>query len=144
MRYKTFKQMQQWASEENLRVNHLSTAWVRLDWNPAEYSGWHKIKAFVRWVLLNIWWRVKGFLRHRHDLKRWWALRKSVKKHSAYLKKEIERLQNAPPHEPPSQEEVAEFVKWAENSGIRFANRVQPMPKTPVSSREVDLTSTGM
>ena len=137
------KQMQKWADENNLTVNHLSTAWVRLDWNPTEFTGWHKVKARVRWVLLNIWWRVKGFLRHRKNIKRWFELRKCVKAHNARMKQELEALKNAPPYEPPTQEEVADFVKWAENSGIRFANRVQPMPKTPVSSREVNLTTTG-
>lgn len=143
MRHKTFKQMQQWASEDNLHVNHLSTAWVRLDWNPTEFTGWHKVKARVRWIFLNIWWRIRGIWRYKNDLKKWFKLRRLTKEANSRLMKEVERLKNEPPHEPPTQEEVADFVKWAENSGIRFANRVQPMPKTPVSSREVDLTITG-
>lgn len=118
-------------------------------------AHWVKIEdsdmGFFEKLYISIKWRLSGIKRHirkaqsiKKGLASWWALRKSVKKHSAYLKKEIERLQDAPPHEPPNQEEVAEFVKWAENSGIRFANRVQPMPKTPVSSREVDLTQMGI
>lgn len=117
-------------------------------------AHWVKIEdddmGFFEKMYVSIKWRLNGIKRHirkaqsvKEGLIRWFKLRRLTKEANSRLMKDVERLKNEPPHEPPTQEEVADFVKWAENSGIRFANRVQPMPKTPVSSREVDLTITG-
>lgn len=117
-------------------------------------AHWVKIEdddmGFFEKMYASIKWRLNGIKRHirkaksvKEGLIRWFKLRRLTKEANKRLMKEVERLKNEPPHEPPTQEEVADFVKWAENSGIRFANRVQPMPKTPVSSCEVDLTTTG-
>jgi hypothetical protein len=75
---------------------------------------------------------------------RWWRHRKAAKRLNAYLLMEAKRVAQLPPHSPPTTDEVVDFIHWAERSGLRFAHRVAAMPKSPLNSKEVELTKTGI
>jgi hypothetical protein len=66
----------------------------------------------------------------------WWKLSRKAKKH---LKRQIEITKSLGPAEPPTFEEVKDFIVWAEKHGISFQTRVQPLPKTPRHSAEISL-----
>ena len=66
----------------------------------------------------------------------WWKLGRKAKKH---LKMQCERTKSLGPATPPTEKEVQDFIVWAEEHGINFHTRVQPLPRTPKHSAEVSL-----
>lgn len=121
------------------------------EWERITDRGWIKLSApEMTWfdkAYNNVFWQINNIARHIRTaksipkgIKRWWHLRQLCKKANKSLLKEAERTKSLGPAEPPSHEDVVKFINWAENSGINFENRVQQMPKTPLNSREVDIT----
>lgn len=109
--------------------------WVRI--TPAT-------KPYSRWLWGYFLWRLHSAKRAMQNPVRWWKRRQAAKRLNAYLLNEAAATAKLPPHTPPTTEEVKQFVGWAENSGLRFTHRVTPMPKSPLNSKEVDLTKTGI
>lgn len=109
--------------------------WTELD---SSRMPWVKRK----WMDLR--WRWSSFWRHFPNVKKYIHLRRQTKAMNKRLMAEAEFLKHQPMHKPPTLEEVHEFMEWAQNSGITFEHRVQPVPVYPRNSREVDLTKTGI
>lgn len=135
----SFKELKEWADDNKMVINHLAMQWVRLDIPKEEKTLVGKVIARIKWWGLNIKWRFSTIKRHITNLPRLWRLQKNCKKANQYLLKQAELTKTLGLKEPPTLEEVAEFRQWAENNGIKFAHRVQPMPRTPANSVEVSI-----
>lgn len=118
-----------------LKQGRTTDMWTKLD---SSEMSWLERK----WMDLR--WRWSSFCRHFPNVKKYMHLRRQTKKMNKRLLAEAQFLKHQPMHKPPTQEEVQEFMEWAQNSGIRFENRVQPLPVHPLNSSEVDLTKTGI
>jgi hypothetical protein len=109
--------------------------WVRI--TPPE-------KPYRSWLWGYFLWRFYSAKRAVKQPAIWWKRRKAAKRLNAYLLKQAEAISKLPPHTPPTTDDVKKFVVWAEQSGVQFAHRVTPVPKSPPDSKEVDLTKTGI
>lgn len=117
--------------------------WVRLT-PPPERLTRATLRAYLRWKMDYLRWRLFSLKRAIQAPATWWRRRKAAKRLNKYLLQEAEKVAKLPPHSPPTTDEVIDFVHWAEHSGLRFAHRVAAMPKSPPNSKEVELTKTGI
>jgi len=113
--------------------------WVRIT-HPEKGSSF---KQWVMWVKNIIRWRYSAFKRAMKDPFRWFKKRKRISQINRRIELACEESRAGGKYDPPTPEEIGIFVKWAVNHGISFENRVQPMPKLPRNSREVDITNSG-
>jgi hypothetical protein len=109
--------------------------WIRL--TSPDMGRIEKFLTAVKWQYLVLKRHIFTAKNIPIGIKRWWKLRCACKRANKYLLEEAERVRNRPPHEPPTPEEVLDFMEWARENGINFENRVQPLPKTPPASKEV-------
>lgn len=115
--------------------------WVRI--TPPEREA-RTFKHWVHWIKTMILWRYYAFKRAAKEPAKWFKRRKRIRSINRHVKTVCEESKRSPKYEPPTPEEVKEFMKWAANSGIAFDHRISPMPKSPRNSREVDITNTGI
>lgn len=120
-------------------MKDLGGNWVKLTWAEEKGTLKHRIKARINWIFINIKWDICAIKRHINNIPKLCKLYIRCKQVNKYLLKEAEIVRNSPPHEPPTEDEVKEFMIWAEENGINFHTRVQPLPKQPKSSNEVTI-----
>ena len=155
----SYKDLKEFAADNKMKVNVLAWGyanrydengkwirqdkvpnWVRLDPDWHAKTGWEKFSAKINWVLINIYWWYNSVKRHIHNIPKLWRLHCKCKKWNKYLLAEAERTKSLGPAAPPKPEDVAHFIKSAENAGIRFGTMVQPLPRTPLMSRvDIDI-----
>ena len=112
--------------------------WVKLVWVDEDLGLVHKIKAKAAWMMnAYVLWRFYAVKRNIKNLPKLWRLYWKCKKINKQLLEEVKNRQNEPQYTPPTREEVLDFISWAEENGMNFKTRVQPIPKVPPSSKEI-------
>lgn len=124
--------------------------WVKL--SAPDMPRIEKIITNIKWRWAAITRQIKKAGSIPRGLYAYWQIHKKLKAankkllnlariEEAYDKEYVKKRAQVYLYQPPTTEQVVEFMKTAENAGIRFANRVAPVPKTPASSRiDIDVT----
>jgi hypothetical protein len=141
----------QWAKETNQRVKVLAWGYGNAYNKKGEFVGKTKEPNWIRLVSEEMSWLEKAAVKlkwrwaalKRHvakqkglikGIKKWWALHQRCKECNKFLLKEAERAKRMGPAEPPTAEDVQDFIK--EMGGNIDANCVERMP--PTKRRNID------